>query len=234
MSASKKVIALFPELWKAVYLRHIASGVIGGGHDAFHAARVAQCAYEIAPSPATAKLAGIAGLCHNADRLIQHELKVGRKEVPEEMVIDLINEWLDATDLSEGERTIEINTLLKHSLPNDPHDNLVLKTLKDADRVVNMESDEIMRSAQFYHDCPPVDPVHWLSDPESTFKEPKSVVRDLAHVLEWANFNDPKFGIRLPKARARARKSAADLRKYLKKVENDFKKAGLLPFIPPN
>ena len=228
-----RVIEIFPELWKAVYERHIQAGIIAGGHDAFHAARVGQHALNIAEDESTAGLAGIAGLCHNADRILQHELKVGRKDVPEEMVVALINEWLDKTDLFAEERAIVFDALLKHSLPNDHNDSPVLVALKDADRLINLEPDIIIRSAHFYPEYPAVDPVHWLSDPKATFREPRSVIRDLSHCAEWGNFDDPKFGIRLPGAQALAKKHAEYLLDYIKRVKQVWEEAGLLPFIPP-
>lgn len=226
------VIQMFPELWKAVYLRHAKSGILSGGHDSFHAARVGQYALEVAETDEVSRLAGVAGLCHNADRILQHDLKVGRKGVPEEMVRELVNEWLDCTDLSEGERGMVISAVLLHSLPNDPGDNPVLVALKDADRLANLEPDVIMRAAQFYPDYPVVDPAHWLSDPASTFREPKSVAKDLANNAEWGNFGDPKFGIRLPKAQLRATEFTNFLLDYLERVRKCWVDAGLLPFMP--
>ena len=123
--------------------------------------------------------------------------------------------------------------MVKHSLPNDPQDSQVLVVLKDADRLINLEPDEIMRSAHFYPDLPVVDPVYWLSDPKATFKEPRSVVKDLAHCTEWGNFDDPKFGIRLPKAQALAKRHAEYLLDYIERIKKVWEEAGLLPFTPP-
>src|SRR3989344_1367076 len=166
---NQKAIEMFPELWKAVYLRHLKSNILTGGHDPFHAARVGQYAFEIAEALEVARLAGVAGLCHNADRILQHDLKVSRKDVPEEMVIVLVNEWLDFTDLSEEKRRLVVSAVLLHSLPHDPNDGLVLVSLKDADLLANLEPDVIMRAAQFYPDFPVVDPVYWLSESSGYF-----------------------------------------------------------------
>ena len=228
-----KVIELFPDLWRAVFLHHVRTGVTGNGHDAFHAARVGQYAFEIAETPDVARLAAIAGLCHNADRILQYQLKVGRKDVAVDLVRDLVDEWLNHTDLSNDEKSVVVNAVLNHSLPNGIGDDQVLIALKDADRLTNLEPDVIMRAAQFCSDFPVVDPVHWLSDPNATFREPKSVVKDLANNSEWGNFSDPKFGIRLPKAQFRAKEFADYLCDYLERVKKCWVDAGLLPFSPP-
>ncbi|MEK7598915.1 MAG: hypothetical protein AAB474_00480 [Patescibacteria group bacterium] len=228
----EKVIKIFPGLWKAIYDRHVKANMSTGGHDPFHAARAGQHAFNIAEDQATARLAAIAGLCHNADRILQHELKIGKKEVPEEIIADLVNKWLDEIDLHAEERSIIIGAVLKHSLPNDPDDSQVLVALRDADRLINLEPDEIIRSGQF-HKVPAVDPIYWLSDPAATFKEPRSVIKDLSHCAEWGNFNDPKFGIRLPKAQALAAKHAKFMLDYIERVKEVWEEAGLLPFTPP-
>lgn len=228
-----KVIEMFSGLWKAVFLRHVQSGIVGGGHDAFHAARVGQYAFEIVDDENMAKLACIAGLCHNADHILQHDSKVGRRDVPEYLVTGLLKEWLNYTGLSSGEELIIIDAVLKHSLLNDPNDGLVLMALKDADRLTNLEPDVIMRAAQFYSDLPMIDPIHWLSDPAATLREPKSVLKDLANNSEWGNFSDLKFGIRLPKAQLRAKEFTDFLLDYIERVKKCWVDAGLLPFNPP-
>ena len=230
---NKKIIEIFPKLWKKVYERHLKSNILSGCHDPFHAARVGQRALNIAENEEIAELSGIAGLCHNADRILQHDLRAGREDIPEENVSALVNEWLDSTNLSEENRSLVLDAVLKHSLPNNPNDSRVLIALKDADRLVNMEPDAIMRAAQFFPDFPVVDPIHWLSDPEATFKEPKSVIRGLSQNTEWGNFEDPKFGIRLPKAQILARKHAAYLLDYIERVKEVWEQAGLFPFTPP-
>lgn len=229
-----EVIEIFPDLWKRVYKRHMESGITAGCHDVFHAARVAKCASEIAENEYTAKLASVAGFCHNADRILQHDLKVGRKNVPETMVVLLINEWLHFVEnLSVKERLIIVDAVLKHSFANDPNDSPTLMTLKDADRLVNLEPDAIMRSSQFFLDFPVVDPVHWLSDPNSTFVDPGSVIKSLSNNIKWADFDNLKFGIRLPKAKTLAGQRAAYLLDYIEQVKKCWAKTGLLPFIPP-
>ncbi|HYU64713.1 MAG TPA: hypothetical protein VEK36_00380, partial [Candidatus Paceibacterota bacterium] len=70
---------LFPELARTVRKAHEDVGLISGGHDFHHALRVGQMAILVAweESQRMAKLAGAAGLCHNADRILerQRELK---------------------------------------------------------------------------------------------------------------------------------------------------------------
>ena len=229
----QKIIEIFPELWKKVYERHVKSQIVSGCHDPFHTARVGQYALTIAENETVARLAGIAGLCHNADRILQYDLGLGREDTPEELVITLVNEWFDVTDLSEKERSLVLDAVLKHSLPNNPDDSQVLITLKDAERLINLEPDTIMRTAHFFSDFPVVDPVHWLSDPEATYREPRSVIKGLASCAEWGNFDDPKYGVRLPKARICAKKFADYLLDYIERVKECWEEAGLLPFIPP-
>ena len=228
-----KIVGIFPDLWKNIFLRHIQSGIIGNGHDVFHAARVAQCAFEIAETLDVARLAGVAGLCHNADRIIQYDLKVGRGAVSEELIRNLVDDWLTFTDLTGQERALVLDAVLGHDLPNDAQDNSVLVALKDADRLVNLEPDAIMRTAQFYADFPAVDPIHWLADPSATHREPKSIIRCLRSNAEWGNFSNTKFGIRLPRAQQRATELTDYLLNYIEKTHECWIKAGLLPFTPP-
>lgn len=61
----------------------------------------------------------------------------------------------------------------------------------DADRVVNLDADLFPRSGQYYHDLPVVDYKYFLDDQEATYRSPKSVLRDIAYSLDWADPSSP-------------------------------------------
>jgi len=206
----KKIWLEFPRLTARIYQDHAEAGMVGGHHDAEHAVRVAQMAVEIAENDKVALRAGAAGLCHNADRILQHTLKLGsRRDAPREKVRELLKSELTIEAFDRGEIRLIVDAVLKHDGKNDPADSPELVALMDADRLVNAEPDLIIRSAQLYHDLPPIDPVHFEHDPTANYRNPKSVLRDIMETLEWLTPGTP-FYVRLPKAR----EMAAEHRKF--------------------
>ncbi|MBI2523850.1 hypothetical protein HYW11_01365 [Candidatus Peregrinibacteria bacterium] len=115
---------------------------------------------------------------------------------------DLVEYWVgDVVGPKEVRQVVD--AVLRHDAKNSPGDSRVLVALMDADRVVNLDVDLFPRSGQYYHDLPVVDYRHFLSDPEATYQNPESVLRDIAYSLDWA---DPKSPVcvrtRLGKSRA--------------------------------
>lgn len=231
----KKLWELVPLLCRAVKDSHDAVGLFGSGHDFAHALRVGQMAMRIAPDERTGALAGIAGLCHNADRILQQRLGLGRRKVEDGEIRDLLTEWM-ATSVSDlvymrldTELDVITEAVVRHSRSNSDDDHLVQVVLQDADRLVNLEPDLIMRCSQHYSEIPAVDPLYFLDDPKATFREPRSVLRQLSDVLEWADPNNKQFGLRLPLAQKLGKKRAIFLRSYIEKVKQAYEHAGLLP-----
>ena len=150
----KRIWELLPDVAKKVRQKHEEVGLLGH-HDWVHAFRVGEVARRVAKrewdyDPLTF-LAGLAGLCHNADRILQKEMEVGRREVPREAVVTLMTTWLQRS-VGVGDIATVIDAVLKHDGKNSPEDSQVLIALMDADRVVNLDVDLLMRSGQFYND----------------------------------------------------------------------------------
>lgn len=218
--------------------------MLGGPYDPDHAVRVGQMALEIAEDEQTGILAGAGGLVHNADRLIQHKMKLGwhcdaPKEEVERLVIqslatdpyfDFGSSWTDDMAAYNIKREI-VNAVLKHDGKNSDDDSPVLVTLMDAERLINAESDLIIRSGQFYHDLPPIDPIHFASDPEATYRDPKSVLRDIMESIECLTPGTP-FYVRLPKARALAAERRVFFDLFLQNLVNCRMLTGFHPYPP--
>ncbi len=206
------------ELCITVQEAHHRAGLWGGGGHSFdHALRVGQMAVRIAVDEPVGAMAGIAGLCHNADRILQKQHNLGRQDVSDDKVVELVSSWLRDTYLPPGGKEVVIAAVVNHSKPNEANEHPVSIALKDADRLVNMEPDLIMRAAQYYADLPTVDPVHRLADPHATFKAPRSVLRAISDTLDWVAESGP-FVLRLPKARELGKKYAVFLRSYIDAV----------------
>ena len=192
-----RVSEIFSEVYNEVLSDDINEGLIGTDHDIHHALRVAERARQIAydewRDERLADLAGLAGLCHNADRFLQAKLKIGHRDVAPEQVRELLEKRLGKAALKPAEREKVILADLNHGLPNSQDDSPVQIALMDGDRLVNLDADVIIRSAQFYapEGLPAIDFNHYLDDPEATFREPKSVVRDLKFNLEWVQEGTP-------------------------------------------
>ncbi len=192
-SSARTIWELFPEITERVegtYAQLKAAGRKIHHHDLLHAKRVGEIAHRVAldewGDEHQSHLAGIAGLVHNADRTIQAEKGLDRKKVPRDKVIVRIKNWIQG-DLSETDMATVIDAVLGHDGKNAPEDSNVQIALQDGDRVVNLDADLLPRSGQFYSDLPVIDVIHFLADPEATYRHPKSVLRDIAYSLDWVN-----------------------------------------------
>ncbi len=228
MTNAKRIWEIFPEAFKVIKKSHDEFEMTGSGHDVYHAARVGDIAYQIAletwKDASKAELAGLAGLCHNADRMIS---KNGTD--PSEVgIMDLVRKWLDETDLDQEARDTVINAVLKHDQKNDQNDPDLLVALKDADRIVNLDPDSIIRCGQFLHTLPSIDYTHFVSSPTATYKKPESVARDIASSLNWV---DPKSGvcIRTEVGLNMARERSDLIKNYLEALKKQLEAEGVLP-----
>ena len=216
----------FPKFWGVVQATHKN---MQQGHDIYHVQRVEFWAQQIAmaewKSERIAILAGLAADCHNIDRILQKD--VGNDNVTNEMISDLAKTWLSYTDCTEQELRIVVEAVIVHSGKNSPEHSNVTLALRDADRVVNLEIDVVIRSGQFYSDLPAVDYVNFLSDPEASYKKPKSCLYDISQSLEWVDPSSPfcvqtKLGALLAGVRARA------LEGYIEILKQQLETSGLI------
>ena len=94
---TKRIWNRLPALTAIVRASHKEVGLVGA-HDFVHAARVGEIAWQIAASTwepeGLALLAGAAGLCHNADRILQKKLGIGRNKAPKNEVAELVRNQL--------------------------------------------------------------------------------------------------------------------------------------------
>lgn len=261
-----------------------------GHHNYLHAFLVGDVAYQIGCYEYGEKIghrAGIAGLTHNADRLLQQRRSLNErgqaeriirqaitKLPPEEgnllekNILPLVNGITasrrdvprgDVRKMIEGQLATEeyisgdyghdrisllddselvnsvIEAVFSHDGKNDEDDDPVLICLMDADRVVNCRPDGALRSAQFYHEYPVLDPILWDKDPTADYRNPKTVLKDMMMSSEeWAMkgtpvsvrtrlgrqlINDPEVG-------------APFFLKYRRVLKLTYKKWGLQPCPP--
>jgi hypothetical protein len=180
--------AIFPLVVRRVKQTHEDVKLVGH-HDAGHAYRVATMAYEVAMmqrgDAIIARRAALAGLCHNADHVVVLKNKLdSRKEVPPEAVAAIVSEWIAGQDDRNGTDLI-IEAVLKHGGKNDSQDSMIQVALMDADRIVNLSVDLLPRSGQNFPHLPVVDYVHLDKDPNATYRDPRSVWRDIMESLAW-------------------------------------------------
>src|SRR3989344_4380080 len=200
----KRIWDLFPVIAARVRADHEKVG-LHGHHDWVHAFRVGEIARQVAleewGDERLSHLAGISGLCHNADRLLQKEMNVGRRDVPHADIRALLEKQLATETMlfvyGHGGKPLYgycgpelyaiVQAVLQHDGKNSLEDSSVLIALMDGDRVVNLDTDLFPRSGQYYHELPVVDYRYFLDDPEATYRNHKTVLRDIAYSLDWAN-----------------------------------------------
>lgn len=225
----RKVWEILPRLCRAVRDDHAKYGMENTGHNFDHALRCGQYALLIDDNPETARLAGAAGICHNADRILQHILGVGRKDVPWKDVEEMVRGWFSVESFGESDTLLILDAIKKHSGKNSPEDSPVLMVLMDADRLTCSDAGDIMESVRFFGDLPILDRVHFLDDPAATFREPRSVFRILSERFPWGEEGGP-VGVRLPKAKELMRSRLEVFRIYIDAVISHRKEIGLVPY----
>lgn len=192
--------------------------LVGGGHGFEHALMVGQYCLKISGEP-WATRAWFAALCHNTDWLNPgwtHD-QIGQR----------VMKYLEFTNLSNGEKNLIVEAVLKHSERPKPEDNPVLIILKDADKLANMGPGAIIRSGQFRPHLPVVDPRYLHSRPPgTTFKEPGSIYWDCKNHIEWG---EPGW-LRTPKAIALAQPLLKQHREFIASLMKEFYDVGLIPY----
>lgn len=232
----KRIWEVFPALIKAVKLSHEKlPWPMLYCHDFDHVLRVGDRALVIAEDDTSGRLAAAAGLCHNADRILQKQAGSGRNgKVADTSVGAMVDEWLNAEPIgtfSDRDRAHIVGAVLNHWKRNSPEDGLVHVTLQDADRTVNIELDVIIRKGQFFgDDLRVVDPVYLLDDPRATYKEPGSILWSIKDDIECFEAENGVASLRLPKAREFAKPLFDDARQYLNIVLRQRERAGLIRY----
>ncbi len=171
-----------------------AGGNCGEGHGLDHDLLVAAYCLQITPDGIEheGELAAVAGFMHSLDR---HFDAAG---VNSEM--RYLMRFLPKSVLSEEFDVIR-QAVLNHSKLNSEDDSLVLKILKDADRLAGVGPLSMLRSGQFYSHLPSIELNHVFDrSPFSTFADIQSVYETLGYVLEWLPM------LRMPKAKEIAAK----------------------------
>lgn len=215
-TVNKPLWEVFPHLNVAVRKDHERMGATGGAHDFVHALMVAQYAVKIAENDHTGKLAWIAGLCHNTDRLF-----------PEDAVERIIQVYMNLSDIGfvDDEKALIVEAVLEHHKLNNDNDNPVTITVKDADRLANVSALLLVRAGQFYPNLPAFDPRFLIKpDPMATYREPKTVLHDIRCALEWEPW------LRLPKAKELGKPRFTLLKRFIDDVQFQMKETGLLSF----
>lgn len=233
----KNAWEIAPGLCRAVVETHREAGMMGGGHGIDHVITVAQFAPMVTPDgeDEVAYLATLAALCHNADRVLQKQLDVGRRDVPDGAVRKLVGDWLASTPISSNKLDRVFHAVMLHCAKTQKDEDLAVTALRDADRLANIQADVIVRSGQHYEGYPAVHPIHLAErTPDGTYFEPGSVAADLWYMSTRWDFEhpqyDPEFGIVLPKARELARPHLAFLRDYVVRCIEARRQTGLVPY----
>ncbi|MDO8482530.1 MAG: hypothetical protein Q7S86_01775 [bacterium] len=197
---------------------HIAKKALGKGHNSYHAHSVANLGLLIAPDPDTAELTWVSGITHNTDHLF------GEEAVPHHM-----ERYLSETNLSPQKRDTIIEAVVNHSAHKSKYnddDSLVKRALMDADKVDCLGANVIIRATQFIRDITDYDPRYvLLRDPSASYRNPKSIVRDIQGCLEWI---DEEGWFRFPKALEMARARAVFLRTFLETLTSQLRESSML------
>ncbi|MDD5726837.1 MAG: hypothetical protein PHC53_05580 [Patescibacteria group bacterium] len=230
----RRIWSVYPCLALLIWERHLASGLETSAHDFRHAAAVGDMAYRIALDEwgdrRIACLAGLAGLMHNADRVIEAETHLPRNsEVAREPHVALIRSWIESAGLSPEETETVIDAILKHSGKNEPADSRELIALRDADRVVNLRLDDIMRGVRHLLDLPDINHDCYLNAPGITRSEPGSVVQALLHDTWWAEEWNTDYNMRTKLGWKLAKRRAKLIKGFIDTLKRQLVEDGLFP-----
>ncbi len=225
----EELLKKYRKLVAAVFEAHRVRGM-QKGHNFDHTYSVANLAWDFCEDDSLKKAAFIAGLFHNADRMIAFDENLpNSREVPDDKVDALVRGWLTVEDLTEYICQVIIKAVLNHGKPNDDSDDTVTVALKDADRAVNARIDVVIRSAQFRSNLPVIDPVLLLEDFRGKYNDRLTVVADLLDCLDWGK-DDPRFGVRTQKAKKMIASRVAALLNFFEMIVEQRKEEGLVPY----
>ena len=230
------VINLFPKLVETILATHKETKEMAnsgwGGHDAIHDIRVAQMTLVLGyeTNPHEARLACCAALLHSIDWILKRKLQIKTEaqtvnipNVPEEKIKKLAEEWLEKfTDIRDADKELVITSAVQHgSRPNHPDDSLVFILLTDADKLINMEVDVLMRSGQHHANSQILDPIYFENEPNATYQDHKTTLWDIWHCTTWMDETGP-YILRLPKARELGKERAEFLLFAIQTLKNQI------------
>lgn len=212
----RKLWLEFPRLVEAVKRDYKeVDALYNGPHSFIHALMVAQYGWLITEEENIGVAAWVAGLCHDLHRHYKNQIEVEKK----------LDHYLTLTALAESVKQMIRQAVLSHdNKQRDPADNPVTVALKDADCLGNIGPAHWPRAGQFRPNIQVFDPIYFLGDPKATFKDPRSICRDILHTLEWEDW------LRLPKAKQIGKPYFDACRWFLKTIEKQHADLGLFPW----
>ncbi len=228
MNIAKK---MFPALFDIIAMAHQH---MQRGHNIYHVIAATNLTYRIALEEiALGETAGdeevasavLGCTLHNTDREL--EQKLGRKPTDDE-VRQLLMVRLAPINVSDKSKKYSVEAVLEHAGPNKSTHTLVTKWVRDGDRCANMMLNLVIRSGQRYPELQDVDFVHFLSDPEATYNEPRSVLFDIAASTDDWVLPESKFCVQTEAGKRLAAELVEPLRQYIKTLKRQLEWAGLL------
>ncbi len=237
-----KVWERFPELTREVARAHKEVGLTASGHDMDHDLEVGQLAWLIlAETDAEAAvLAGVAGLLHSTDRILERKLSLSQETistVPEEVVREVLCEMLHQyVCIDAADRDRVIGAVIHHgSKPNREGDDLVTIALADADRLANMGATLPIRSGQHHSSVRILNPVTIQVDyserhPREKYNHPDSVLYDIQNAIDWYRKPEGLYALRLPKALEIGKIRAKRLETLIEDILAERALVGLYPY----
>lgn len=237
----ERIWEIFPALTKAVTRTHEEERLYSH-HNIIHALGTGDLAYQIGCDEFGEKIgliAGAAGLCHNADRILEKQLSLGWKgDVSEKKVEDLVRSWLQKEpEIDEEFSKRVVVAVLGHDQKNNLDAPPEAICLMDADRVDNSGPVIIIRTGQHKHELPPLDPTCWDIAPEARLgqegdKTRKTIYENLALMLRWdAEESEAPMRTRLGKKLVNDPEIGLPfIREYLDRLRLAMKRRGLDPW----
>lgn len=188
------------------------------GHDLGHSAHVSLVGITLADR-SIRELVWLSAIPHSLDR-------VGGGENFESNVrncLALVN------GISNEDKEVVFDAIMKHGNLKDDNESEVLKTLKDADRIANLFLTFVIRAAQHRTNIPACEmkylrtsnPLCPASDPASHSK-PQAVFDD----IRYCTTNWPRT-MRTEKGKLLVESYAAELRRFMETAATQFEKIGM-------
>lgn len=243
MEVLPKVWELYPTLAREVKDMHQRVGLVASGHDADHDFEVGQLALMVAwpEDQEVAVLAGVGGLAHSTDRILEATLGLGKETisvVPEAEVRSSVMSLIIAcTDIRNPEsRKRVVNAVVHHgSNPNQPDDDLVTIAVADADRLANMGASLPIRSGQHNHLVRLLNPLTMQVDPSDRsprekYNNPDSVLWDIQNCIDWYRNQNGPYALRLVRSLELGKIRAERLERHIQEIKDDRVFVGLYPY----
>ena len=239
----QKIWELYPALATEVRNMHESTGLVASGHDADHDFEVGQLALMVAwpENQQSAVLAGVGGLLHSIDRILdvsfglkQETVSVAAVESVSASVRSLLVLCTDVTDQESIDRIVRA-VVYHGSKPNQSDDDMIMIAVADADRLANMGATLPIRSGQHNHNVRllnhltiEVDPSN--RSPREKYNNPDSVLWDIQNCIDWYRKPDGPYALRLPMSLEIGKIRAERLEQCIQDIKNDRVFIGLYPY----